>query len=125
MTKTVDAELRLVSVIREAKEFISRLKDAKESLKKQYDLLPKSVKKDQQLVKDMLDKADEISKALRVETAIAHDVANTIQGHIMWKAAVLRVFGVDGLKECYQVMEEEKQANKAIEQAHNIKESLK
>ena len=113
MSQLVDAELRLVDVIREAREFMTHLSEMQVALRKEFEKLPKAVRAQHPDVQDAINKAVEMLRKLKDETHLANEVAWKIEGHIKWKNTVLAVFGEEGVRRCFAHMQAEKKEAEA------------
>jgi len=110
MSQVAHAELRLVEVIREAREFSANLTALRNELRQQYDELPKAAKKANEDILEVLRKADELIARLKKETHEANETAHHIEKHYLWKRTVEALFGVDGLQRCFDYMTEQQKA---------------
>ena len=109
MSQLIEAELRLCDVIREAREFIVQLRTMQDNLSDAYKDLPKKAQKQHADILKALEKSAAMITTMKRETHFANEVFNQIEGHAKWKKAVLEVFGEDGLRQCFDYMQNKRE----------------
>lgn len=107
MSTAVQTELRLIAIIKEAKELLSMMKEKQIELAATVQNTPKK----SDIHKAAIEmRADVLCLISRLKSGVqeAVIVSERMSKHETWKFTVLNVFGEDGLKQCYAYMQEYK-----------------
>ena len=100
MNIAVEAELRLVELIREARTLIEDLKKEKTFINQKIDSLPPAEKDYRAQLKLQMGKITQKCNALINQISSASASLDKFHGNLKWKNAVLQVYGEEGINAC-------------------------
>ncbi len=107
MATVREVDERLQETLMEGRKLLGRMKRKHAELV----LLRQTLPKDRAVERAELLELSELTLAYQVklkkELAQAHDVADKIEGHLLWKNAVRELWGEEGLQQCYAHMTEQ------------------
>jgi len=115
MNIAVEAELRLVEVIREARTLVADMKELKKEFMAKIDTLPKSQALDRQFLKQQVSVLNSKINVLKQQMDSSHAAASKMHGNLKWRDAVLALYGQEGYQACIDYFQG-KEAQAAITQ---------
>jgi len=100
MNMAVEAELRLVQVIREARQLVADMNELKKEFLAKMDTLPKSQAVDRQFLKQQVFALTSKINILKQQMDSSHIAATKMHGNLKWRDAVLALYGQEGYQAC-------------------------
>ena len=105
MATAIQTELRLIAVIREAKELLARLNQKRQSIQAKTALLTKG-NPERRLNIEELEEVVSCVRQLKECIKEANIVNGGLEKHNTWVYTVLNVFGQEGLDKCFEHIKE-------------------
>lgn len=105
MATVREVDSRLQETLSQGHKLMAKLKKKHSELIFLRQELPKSRGTERAEVLELCNSIAEYKVKLKAELQTASEVAHKIEGRILWKGAVLAIWGVEGLRQCYAHMQ--------------------
>ena len=107
MATVREVDSRLQETLAEGRKLLGKVKRKYAELTLLRQSIPKERTAERAELLELSQLVLEYQSKLKAELTQAHDVANKIEGHLLWKNAVRALWGEDGLQQCYTHMNEQ------------------
>ena len=107
MTTVREMDSRLQETLADGRRLLGKMKRKHAELSLLRQSLPKDKTAERAELLELIGMCQEYQAKLKAEMTQAHDIANKIEGRLLWKNAVHAIWGDDGLEKVYAHMREQ------------------